>query len=169
MGECPVPVQAVRDLLVPIGLAAAIVAFALIFPAVAAPGAVLADPAAVARVKADKRDCPGCVLAGADLSHTCVKGGDLTGANFDRVNAHYMCMSRANFTNVTFRNADLTGANLANSNMTGADLTGAVLEITSLKGTDLSHARGLTQAQLDQACSDAATRLPAGLTGKPCT
>lgn len=158
-----------RDLLVPLGLAAAIVAFALIFPAIAETAPVTADPAAVARVKADKRDCPGCVLAGADLSHTCVKGGDLTGANFDGVKAQYMCMSKANFTNVTFRGADLTGANMANSNLTGADLTGAVLDITSLKGTDLSHARGLTQAQLDQACSDAATRLPAGLTGKPCT
>jgi uncharacterized protein YjbI with pentapeptide repeats len=156
----------VRDLWVPLGVAAAIVAFAMIFPAVAAP--LQADPAAVARVKADKRDCVGCNLQGADLSHFCVKGGNLTGANFDRVKAHYMCMSQANFTRVTFRGADLTGANLANSNLTDADLTGARLEITSLKGADLSHAKGLTQAQVDTACSDSATRLPAGLIARTC-
>jgi uncharacterized protein YjbI with pentapeptide repeats len=154
-----------REILVALGVAAAIVAFAMVYPALAGTAA---DPAAVARIKADKRDCPGCVLAGADLSHLCVKGGDLTGANFDRVKAHYMCMSQANFTNVTFRGADLTGANLANSNLSGADLTGAVLDITSLKGADLSHAIGITQAQLDQACSDSATKLPAGLVAKPC-
>jgi uncharacterized protein YjbI with pentapeptide repeats len=158
----------VRDLWVPLGVAAAIVAFAMIFPAVAAPQTGAADPAAVARVKADKRDCVGCNLQGADLSHFCVKGGNLTGANFDRVKAHYMCMSQANFTRVTFRGADLTGANLANSNLTDADLTGAKLEITSLKGADLSRAKGLTQAQIDVACSDSATKLPAGLIARTC-
>jgi uncharacterized protein YjbI with pentapeptide repeats len=156
-----------RDFLVQILLAAAVVMFALAFPAAAAHATP--DAAAVARIKADKRDCPGCNLAGADLSHQCVKGGDLTGANFDNVDAHYMCMSLANFTNVTFRNADLTGANLGHSNLTGADLTGAKLDITSLKGADLSHAKGLTQAQLDEACSDSETQVPAGLVAKPCT
>jgi uncharacterized protein YjbI with pentapeptide repeats len=75
----------------------------------------------------------------------------------------------ANFTNVNFHNADLTGANLAHSNLSGADLTGAVLDITSIKGADLSRAKGLTQAQLDQACADAATKVPAGLRAKSCS
>ena len=130
--------------------------------------AMAADPKAVATIRADKRDCPGCDLADADLTNTCVKGGNLTGANFDRVNAVQMCMSNANFTRVTFRNADLSGANLSNSKLDGADLTGARLEITSIKGADLARARGLTQKQLDQACGDAATKLPAGLKVKAC-
>jgi uncharacterized protein YjbI with pentapeptide repeats len=156
-----------RDLIVQLALAAAIVAFALAFPAAAAHAGP--DPVAVARIKADERNCPGCNLAGADLSHECVKGGDLTGANFDGVKALYMCMSMANFTNVSFRDADLTGANLGHSNLTGADLTGANLDITSLKGADLSRAKGLTQAQLDEACSDSETQVPAGLVAKPCS
>ncbi len=40
------------------------------------------------------------------------------------------------------------------------DLTGAVLAITSLKGTDLTHVKGLTQAQLNQACGDSDTKVP---------
>jgi uncharacterized protein YjbI with pentapeptide repeats len=78
-------------------------------------------------------------------------------------------MSMANFSNVNFRNADLTGANLAHSNLSGADLTGAVLDITSIKGTDLSRAKGLTQPQLDQACADTETKVPAGLRAKSCS
>ena len=102
------------------------------------------------------------------MSNQCVKGGDLTGADFTNVTALYMCMSQANFTDVSFRNANLTGANLANSNLTGADFSGANLDITSLKGADLSHAKGLTQKQIDIACSNAQTKLPAGLKAKTC-
>lgn len=74
-----------------------------------------------------------------------------------------MCMSFANFTNVTFRGTDLSAANLASAKMDGADLTGAKTSITSFLGTDLSKTKGLTQAQLNVACSDKATKLPAGL------
>ena len=139
--------------------------FALMVPSLSQAGtnAPQYDPAALAIIKADKRNCPGCNLQGADLRNTCVKNGDLTGANFDRVNAFMMCMSFANFTNVTFRKADLGGANLAGSNLSGADLTGADLSITSIKGTNLSTARGLTQSQIDSACGDAQTKLPKGL------
>ena len=37
-----------------------------------------------------------------------------------------------------------------------------------LEGADLSAARGLTQDQVNRACSDHGTRLPAGLSGRPC-
>lgn len=128
-----------------------------------------ASSSPVERIKAGDHNCPGCDLHGANLSNQCVKGGDLTGANFAGVKALYMCMSLANFTNVNFRNADLTGANLAHSNLTGADLTGTNLDITSIKGADLSRARGLTQPQLDQACADTTTKVPAGLRAKSCS
>jgi uncharacterized protein YjbI with pentapeptide repeats len=78
-------------------------------------------------------------------------------------------MSYANFTNVSFRDANLSGANLAHANLTGADFTGAKLAITSFKGTDLTKTKGLTQAQLDSACSDAETKAPAGLKAHICT
>ncbi len=131
-------------------------------PAQAAP----ADP--VASIRAGNHDCPSCMLKGADLTNQCVKGGNLTGADFDDTKLVVACMSNANFHDASFRNADLTGANLANSKMDGADLSGANLTITSIKGTDLRLARGLTQAQLDQACGDTATRVPAGLKVQRC-
>ena len=145
--------------------AAAALAF-LAFPVRAANPP--ADPAAVARIMAGQRDCPHCVLAGADLTNQCVKGGNLTGADFDGTRLVLACMSKANFKDASFRGADLSGANLANSDLDGADFSGAVLNITSFKGTDLTHALGLTQAQLDAACGDARTRAPVGLTVRQC-
>lgn len=124
------------------------------------------DP--VAAIKSGQKDCPHCVLAGADLTNQCVKGGNLNGADFDRARLVLACMSKANFVNATFRGADLSGANLANSNLDGADFSGAVLNITSLKGANLARAKGLTQAQLDAACGDAQTRLPPGLRVRAC-
>jgi uncharacterized protein YjbI with pentapeptide repeats len=121
------------------------------------------DVAAVAKIHGGIVDCVGCNLQGADLTNTCVKAHDLHGANFDGANASLMCMSFANFTNVTFRGTDLSAANLAGAKMDGADLTGAKTSITSFLGTDLSRTKGLTQAQLNVACSDKATKLPAGL------
>jgi uncharacterized protein YjbI with pentapeptide repeats len=132
-------------------------------PAFAVEKAPSYDAAAVARIQAAIVDCVGCNLKGADLSNTCVKEHDLHGANFDGANASLMCMSFANFTNASFRGTDLSAANLAGAKMDGADLTGAKTSITSFLGTDLSKTKGLTQAQLDVACSDAATKLPVGL------
>ena len=116
------------------------------------------DAAAVARIRADIVDCVGCNLKGADLSSTCVKEHDLHGANFDGANASLMCMSFANFTNASFRGTELSGAK-----MDGANLTGAKTSITSFLGTDLTKTKGLTQAQLNIACSDDKTKMPAGL------
>ncbi|HTS46796.1 MAG TPA: pentapeptide repeat-containing protein [Bryobacteraceae bacterium] len=129
----------------------------------------LGRTAAVDSIKAGNHDCPHCDLAGADLTNTCVKEGNLQGANFDGARAVLMCMSFADFRGASFRNTDLAGANLAHAKVDGADFTGADLSITSIKGTDLSHAHGLTQLQLDRACGDSETKVPAGLTVKFCS
>jgi uncharacterized protein YjbI with pentapeptide repeats len=122
-----------------------------------------ADPAAVAKIQGGIVDCVGCDLTGADLTNTCVKEHDLHGADFTGANASLMCMSFANFTGVSFRDTDLSGANVAGAKMDGADMTGAKTSITSFLGTDLRHVKGLTQAQLDVACGNRATKLPPGL------
>jgi uncharacterized protein YjbI with pentapeptide repeats len=131
--------------------------------AVAVESSPTYDAVAVAKIHGGIVDCVSCNLKGADLTNTCVKAHDLHGANFDGANASLMCMSFANFSNATFRGTDLSAANLAGAKMDGADLTGAKLDITSLLGTDLSKTMGLTQAQIDVACSDEKTRLPPGL------
>ena len=128
-----------------------------------------ADPAAIASIRSGKHDCPHCVLVGADLTNQCVKHGNLEGADFDRAKLVLMCMSFADFRGASFRGTDLSGANLAHAILDDADLTGAAMAITSVKGTDLTRVKGLTQAQLDQACGDAATKAPAGMKVRICT
>ena len=140
----------------------AVLAAGALFPAHAANG--LGE----ASIRAGNHDCPHCQLAGADLTNQCVKGGDLTGADFDRARLVLACMSKANFRSASFRGADLSGANLSDSKLDGADLTDAIFSATQARGTDFSHAKGLTQAQLDGACGDAKTRVPAGLQVRQC-
>lgn len=127
-----------------------------------------ADPVAVARIHGGIVDCPGCKLMGANLYNTCVKERDLRGANFDGANAQMMCMSFADFRGASFRGTELSAANLAGAKMDGADMTGAITSITSFLGTDLRQVKGLTQKQLDMACSDKATKLPPGLKSHFC-
>ncbi|MBV9330471.1 MAG: pentapeptide repeat-containing protein [Alphaproteobacteria bacterium] len=122
-----------------------------------------ADPRAVSSIKAGHHDCPHCMLAGADLTNQCVKHGNLEDADFAGARLVLMCMSYADFRRADFRGADLSGANLAHAILDGADFSGATFTITSLKGTDLSRAKGIRQAQLDQACGDAQTRAPSGM------
>jgi len=63
---------------------------------------------------------------------------------------------------------DLTGINLHGANLKGALLAKTNLNGADLRGANLSGAKNLTQMQLDQACGDAHTKLPEGLTIKPC-
>jgi uncharacterized protein YjbI with pentapeptide repeats len=143
--------------------------FSLLSLQLAQAGVPAADPQAVASIRAGHHDCPHCRLAGADLTNQCVKQGNLEGADFTGAKLTLMCMSYADFRGASFRKADLSGANLAHAKLDGADLAGATLTITSLKGTDLTHARGLTQKQLDAACGDSQTIAPQGLHVKTCS
>jgi len=55
------------------------------------------------------------------------------------------------------------GAFLQGANFRNADLTGA-----NFSGAELDRAGGLTQSQLNKACGDQATTLPAGLSIPAC-
>jgi uncharacterized protein YjbI with pentapeptide repeats len=59
--------------------------------------------------------------------------------------------------------ANLSDANLMRERLYNTDLTGAVLTKASLHHADLTRALGLTQAQIDSAEGDAATKLPGNL------
>ncbi|MEU6715676.1 pentapeptide repeat-containing protein [Nonomuraea sp. NPDC046802] len=81
---------------------------------------------------------------GADLIGAKLKGADLRAANL--------------------RGAYLIGADLRGADLRLADLIGADLRGADLSGADLTDAIFLTQAQLNAAAGDAATRLPVSLT-----
>ena len=59
---------------------------------------------------------------------------------------------------------DLVGYNLQNAYLDDWNLQGANLKHAQLQGAHLEASRGLTQAQLDEACVDEHTTLPEGLT-----
>jgi len=116
-------------------------------------------------------------LDGADLGHADARGADLTetalhGANF--ANAHLSCSVlrqsvaiRTSFRNADLRDADLRFAKLDGSDLAGASLDGADLDHADLKDIDLSTATGLTQAQVDGACSNGGLKMPPGLRPPP--
>ncbi|RUT31738.1 pentapeptide repeat-containing protein [Paenibacillus zeisoli] len=80
---------------------------------------------------------------GADLIAAKLKGADLTGANL--------------------RGAYLIAADLRGADLRGADLIGADLRDTDLSGANLTGSLFLTQAQVNAAKGDAATKLPSSL------
>ncbi|MEU8775189.1 pentapeptide repeat-containing protein [Streptomyces sp. NPDC048606] len=81
---------------------------------------------------------------GADLMGARLSGADLRGANL--------------------RGAYLIAADLRRADLRGADLIGADLRDANLRGADLRDALFLTQAQLNAARGDTATRVPTTLT-----
>lgn len=82
-------------------------------------------------------------------------------------------LRRVDFRRAMLKGVDLSGADLSGSIFFGAkldavDLAFARLHDADLSGADLSSAANLTQKQLDRACGDRLTRLPAGLTVIDC-
>ncbi|WP_412544058.1 pentapeptide repeat-containing protein [Longispora sp. K20-0274] len=95
-----------------------------------------------AAVPGKRLDRRGADLVGADLRTTDLRGAYLRGA--------------------LLIGADLRGTDLRNADMIGADLRGA-----DLRGADLSASLFLTQFQVNAACGDLGTALPAALTRPP--
>lgn len=137
----------------------------------------------IASVKSGK-SCAGCNLFQADLayrdgknmnlSNTRLRQSNLSLATYEDVNFSAANMSvanlfgarfnRSNFSKANLQNAAAVGTYFGSSNLSGANLTGA-----NFSGADLSLANGLTQAQLNRACGDRATRLPKGKTIPSCS
>lgn len=95
---------------------------ALLAAGLVATGAAVADPAGVARLTTE-RQCPGCDLAGADLSGLDAPGADLSGANLRGASLYKARLAGANLSN-----ADLRGANLADADLTLANVQGVATD-----------------------------------------
>jgi uncharacterized protein YjbI with pentapeptide repeats len=136
-----------------------------------------------AEVRAGRAACIGCDLFQADLSYIDLSGRDFSGSRLrqadlslseaDRARFHGANLSIANLFGGRFSRADFSDAHLGRAVLVGAYLggarfNGAVLIDANLSGAELSHAIGLTQAQLNTACGDASTVLPAGMTIPTC-
>jgi uncharacterized protein YjbI with pentapeptide repeats len=104
-------------------------------------------------------------FASAEGERADFSGADLTGVDF----------GKAELGRASFQKATITGAKFPLANLSRADFQDVIFEgpinfdraflfLTQIQGLDLSAATGLTQWQVDLACGDARTKLPAGLT-----
>ena len=155
--------------------------FSLAFAALAA-SASAQNHTQIAQVRAGS-SCPGCNLFQADLTNLEKSGLNLSGARLRQADMTLAVLNRARLNNADLRDINTFGAVLEGSNFSNADLTnaslvgawlqginwsGAKLQGANIAGSDLSRARGLTQEQLNSACGDDSTRLPAGMTVPNC-
>lgn len=116
----------------------------------------------------------GARLDGARLDHSTLSGAKLSAAALAGASLRGVDLSGADLDGANLRNADLSGARLTGARasgavLAGADLSRADLSGANLSGVDLRDARGLTHRQVDAACGDSTTRLPVGLSLRPCT
>lgn len=97
-------------------------------------------------------------LPRADFSETELAGTDLTKADLARAN-----MTGSRLTDVELKFANLSRAKLQGAVVVASDFGGAYTYLMRIEGADLSQAQGLTQDQLDIACGNDSSKLPAGL------
>lgn len=133
--------------------------------------------------KLNEADLVGAQLEGADLRRAQLKGANLNGAQLEDADLFQAQLNRADLYEAQLEGADLRwaqleradlrraqlkGADLSGAQLEGADLTAAQLEGADLREAQLEDAIGLTQPQLDGACGNEGTQLPAGLTVPDC-
>lgn len=149
--------------------------------------------AALARAMLDKAHAPEARFEKALGYRTSFAGANLANANFNKAEMHRANFSDAILTNadfdkselgrVDFSGADINNARFRYANLsradfrsakfdTAIDFTGAYFYLTRFEGVDLSNAVGMTQWQVEMACGDDSTKLPADLkrpSNWPCT
>jgi uncharacterized protein YjbI with pentapeptide repeats len=162
-------------------------AFAALLGPILLAGPATAGPGAPTRVSLGffaSGDCPNCNLSGQNLWKLTLKPG----SNFDRARFVNTRIKQMEADGVRLRRADFSYAEVPNGRFIGAVLEDARFRQVSapnavftaamvknadftgarLQGADLTEAIGLTQAQLNAACGDDATRLPEGMTIPAC-
>jgi uncharacterized protein YjbI with pentapeptide repeats len=129
------------------------------------------------------QSCAGCNLFQADLAYRDVSSVNLSNARLRQADMSLTTYDDSNFAKANLSIANLFGARFNRCNFSGADLSqvsavgayfgssnmsGVNLSAANLSGADLSFASGLSQTQLNRACGDHTTRLPAGKTIPRC-
>jgi len=145
--------------------------------------ALAQNQAEIDTVLRGSKSCANCNMFQAPFAYMELQGANFSGARLIQASFTVTVLSNANLHGANLSHADmfgtvLTNANLANANLTNANLTGswllranlsnANLTETTLSGARMETTMGLSQIQLNQACGDANTTLPAGLTIPRC-
>ncbi|MBV8520291.1 MAG: pentapeptide repeat-containing protein [Acidobacteria bacterium] len=121
----------------------------------------------------ENSNLPAAYLANAQLQNALMKAAHLEGsylgeARLEGADLRSASMEGAILVGAKLNRADLSFAQLARTLFSDADLTDAELFGAQLRSANLASARGLTQAQIDEAFTDCTTRLPANLINKRC-
>ncbi len=104
----------------------------------------------------------------AEMTRANFTDADLTNVNFEKADLGRAKFNGAELTGTNFPFVNLSRADFRGSRFTGSiDFTGAYFFLTRIEGVDLGQAGGLVQMQIDMACGDEATQLPAGLVAPP--
>jgi len=129
----------------------------LALPLLLAPPGLARDAGALLRLL-ERRACPGCELADADLVHADLRDADLRQARLNRANlgqarldgAHLggADLSMTSLRGASLRGADLRGARLEGTDLRQADLSGALLDAGALGRSHWQQARGIAPEQL---------------------
>ena len=135
------------------------------------------EGAKLQKLVAVRSNFSGAQLTGADLEkaefHRCTFAqAVLRGANLSKADFGRSSFDRADLREAKLSHSGLARASFRGANLAGADLSNAFIVGTHFEATDLSAVKGLVQAQLDVACGDAKTKLPAALKAPaswPCT
>jgi uncharacterized protein YjbI with pentapeptide repeats len=109
--------------------------------------------AQLARADLEKAELHRCVLSNAVLWRANLSRGDFGRSTFDRADLRDANLAYSSFSRASFREARLAGADFSQAFLFGA----------RFEATDLAAVKGLVQAQIDVACGDAKTKLPAAL------
>jgi uncharacterized protein YjbI with pentapeptide repeats len=106
----------------------------------------------------------GASFVSAELQRADFSNAQLTNADFSKAELGRANFDKAMLAGSKFSLANLSRANLATAVIDGpVDFKGAFMFLTRIEGLDLSMATGLEQPQLDLACGDQSTKLPAGV------
>lgn len=150
--------------------------------AAAALPAVAQNASQIVRVRGGA-SCAGCNLFQGGFSGLQARGLNLSGARLRQADLSLAVMNRTRFSNADLRDVEayggvfsgssFAGANLTNASfvgayLDGANFSGATLDGANFAGASLERATGLSQSQLNRACGDEATQLPAGRTIPHC-
>ena len=129
-----------------------------------------ATGARFARVEAYRTD-----FSGIEAKAASFESAELQRSNFKKASLSNVNFTKADLGRSQFDGAELGGSRFSLANLARADFRGATFSapvdfdrafffLTRIEGVDLSAATGLVQWQLDMACGNDETALPAGLT-----
>ncbi|WP_299395404.1 pentapeptide repeat-containing protein [Pelagibius sp.] len=130
-------------------------------------GADLSE-ARMIKTNADRANFRKARLVGVDMTKAEMARADFTGADFSgavmvKVEFGRSILSDANMEGADLSRAEIARAIFKGARLAGSNFSGAYTYLTRFEGADLSEITGLEQHQLDVACGDDATVLPAGL------